>query len=254
MLSLFMIVMFMQSSEARIFFPTRVVDFEKLVNEGSLVPIDDCPKSGGFVAGWEMSLKCSNIPDIKEVFVSGEPVSDKHTLIPWEVEPEHFARIIRSVFTPENCKLGIHIMASRRLHKYSILLTKAIKESGLKASSETIENEVVALKSIALLYRKSKQAHSAILPLNDPGVITPLVLRELLQLQFRRGIPLIVRSRHEVFTGGLFAVEPTMTLKYIKNPNPQILTYKKYFNPKTALSLGLGGRIFEKNQFIAMTR
>ncbi|MBU1219609.1 hypothetical protein KKF34_17825 [Myxococcota bacterium] len=254
MLSLFMIVLFLQSQEARILFPSRVVDFEKLVNDGNFKPIEDCPKAGGFVAGWEMSLKCSNVSGIKEVFVSGEPVSDKHTLIPWEVEPEHFATIIRSVFSPETCKQGIHIMTSRRLHKYSILLSKAINQSGLKATSETMETEVVALKSIALLYRKRKQAYSAILPLNDPGVITPLVLRELLQLQFRRGIPLIVRSRHEVFTGGLFAVEPIMTLDFIKNPNPQTLSYKKYFNPKTAFSLGLGGKVFEKNNFMAMTR
>lgn len=255
MLSLFTILFFLQSQDARILFTANVVDFEKLANEASLKPVEECPASGNYVAGWEMSSKCADVSGIKEVFVSGDPVSSNHTIIPWEVAPDDFAGIIKSVFPDGNLKKSILIFSSLRLSKSTYKLEASLKNSGLNAKIEIHNNELNALKTIANLYRKKEILHFAILPMNDPGVITPLVLRELLQFQFRRGVPLIVRSRHEVFTGGLFAVEPVLTQNDLKTfPHNKGLGFKKYFNPRTASSLGLGSQIFEKLNFMAMTR
>ncbi|MBN2724813.1 MAG: hypothetical protein JXR95_12140 [Deltaproteobacteria bacterium] len=256
----FTLALLLAPAKGEILFEPGVVDFTKISNDlssFSKITGKGCPKKGGIVTGYSLARRCSDREGLWEIFVAGEPVSKNHRIISWDVPVQEWVTVAGKIHEKTRPEGKILITGSSRLEKYGNLLKSEFIKSGLKVQLKLFSDEVSILKMVASLRKINRNRYWLIIPLDDPDVVTALVLKELFQIQYRYGVKIFVRSKHEVLMGGLLSIEVAYTPTYINavinGDNPQI-KLKKHYNPDACESLDIPGKVFEKIKFTAISR
>ncbi|MBU1238938.1 hypothetical protein KKF84_18325 [Myxococcota bacterium] len=246
--------MFAAPNAIQVSFPRGIVSYEKFFSlcraRGfSYLPMEKVPQSSGTVLllGVKASrLKTGSGTRAVELFHNGPPITAGHGIIPFSVQASSWCKLFRQL-KPKSPKLSpIALLSTPALQTQSRRMLEECKITGLTTTVQIMKSEDVALAFIGKLF-KAKRPPWGIHLAHDIETLSPKVLELALRLQYRRGILIFVRTKHEVLAGGIAAWEPLMTPEgvesWLQNGAAEFSEHL-YYNPLVARALEIHDRQF----------
>ncbi|MDA3862618.1 MAG: hypothetical protein PF689_01985 [Deltaproteobacteria bacterium] len=243
------------NSLIQVIYPQGVLEYEKFWQKMKKYPSyervflknyqpDSKKKSVTF--GPEAARKVKSAKNL-ELFIAGRALRAGHSIFPRQADPQNWVRL----FSKLNLAPGsvILILSSPRLKAYTAKIAAASHLRGIKTKTVVLENRTKSFKFLIKLYKNPQKYNcGAVFLAHDLQVFSARILGFALKIQYSRGIPLFVRTKHEVLAGGFATVEADYAIssKVKSGSLEQKLRLDEhvYINSKTSRFL-----LFEKDKF-----
>jgi hypothetical protein len=158
----------------------------------------------------------NNKGEVWELFVAGSPIVKKDKIIPYQSPPQKWVNLFLKIKPKNKSNSPLVFLTTPRLKTDSLAVAELCKEVGILTRVIVVTSEKMALQSLISIHNK-KTSTWGIKLAHDLKIITPRVLFLSLKLQYRDGIPIFVRTKHEVLAGGIATIEPIMDPQWVLN-------------------------------------
>jgi len=197
-------------------FPRGIIAFEKLYSllkaSGGFIyiPVEQLNRSTGtlLLLGPSTSrLQTPAASRVIEMFHGGPPLRKGHEVLPFLVGSGAWCRLFSRLRPRGPGGRPLVILATPRTRAMATGILERCSDKGITPRVKVVTSEDSALAYIGKLFKVPTPPWGLQLT-HDLETLSPKVLELALRLQYRRGILLFVRTRHEVLAGGIAAWEP----------------------------------------------
>ncbi|MGM0596543.1 MAG: hypothetical protein ACQES9_05830 [Myxococcota bacterium] len=202
------------NSLIQVIYPQGVLEYEKLWQKLKKYPgyervllksYKPDPNKKSVTFGPEAARKVKSDKNL-ELFTAGAAIRSHHSIFPRQAAPKSWVRLFSKLKLAPGAV--VLILSSPRLKAYTAKIAAASRLRGVKTRTVVLENRTASFKFLIKLYKNPRKFNCGGLFLaHDLQVFSARILGFALKIQYSRGIPLFVRTKHEVFAGGFATVE-----------------------------------------------